>query len=107
MPSLGVRSPRYYILLVQLIWLNPCISIEYIKVYNAQSKIKNFHKKIKRAFFNPIDNQFRSEIQKNEHTLTFEGKTFSNYDIVTLVSHDYDKEKKDLNKNAKIQLGTV
>jgi hypothetical protein len=46
------------------------------------------------AFFNPIDNQFRSEIQKNEHTLTFEGKTFSNYDIVTLVSHDYDKEKK-------------
>ena len=49
----------------------------------------------------------RSEIQKNEHTFTFEGKTFSNYDIVTLVSHDYDKEKKDLNKNAKIQLGTV
>ena len=50
----------------------------------------------------------RSEIQKNEHTLTFEGKTFSNYDIVTLLSPDYDKaKKKDLNKNAKIQLGTV
>ena len=67
---------------------------KYIKVYNAQSKFKNFHKKSKGFFFNPIDNKLCSEIQKNEHTLKFEEKTFSNHDIVTLLSHVYDKEKK-------------
>ena len=51
-------------------------------------------KKSKGLFFNPIDNKLYSEIQKNEHTLKFEEKTFSNHDIVTLLSHVYDKEKK-------------
>ena len=83
---------------------------KYIKVYNAQCKFRNFPKKSKGFFFNPIDNKLCSEIQKNEHTLKFEEKTFSNYDIVTLSFQDYDKVKtktKNINTNAKLQLGTV
>ena len=41
--------------------------------------------------------------------MKFEEKNFSNSDIVTFSSYDYDQEKneKHLNTNAKIQLGTV